>query len=209
MSKKDNNYVSSKYSVKEQSSETQSNETDTTSSVDTSELIKPEIPEVKAKEVTIETTTETETEDKVEAKKVTSKRVYRVEFELSMYSENMAPGKSIDPIEGGRWQFSLLTTIRGILSARDQETFNKEWNTLLAVFHENKNKLYTENYLFRFPEQWPGSELEFAFFRRIVYAALRTADPKTRKAAIKDVNLELLTSTLNQDQRNKIINFYS
>lgn len=134
--------------------------------------------------------------------------VYKVQLDLANYAEAMDKKKSIVPEEGGKWQYSLYTTIKGVLNAKDQEEFNKEWNTALMFFNQNKDGIFNENFLFRFPEQWPGSGTEFTSFRRIAYMMLQTADAKTRKKALKDINMELVVEGLNQAQRTKLLNFY-
>lgn len=136
------------------------------------------------------------------------KPVFKIELELTSYAEAMDKNKAIDPEEGGRWQYSLFTTIRNTLNNKSQEEFNKEWNTMLLFFNKNKASIFNENFMFRFPEQWPGSANEFTTFRRIVYTIIQTADPKARKKAIAEINLDMVTSGLTEAQRSNLLNFY-
>lgn len=137
------------------------------------------------------------------------KPVFKIQFDLDAYNDAMGRGKSVDPDEGGKWQYSLFTTIRGIFGAKDQEEFSKEWTTLLAYFLKEKDGIFNENFLFRFPNNWPGSAAEFALFRRLAYVAIQTADPKTRRKELKDLDLEKVTEGLTEEQRGKFINFYA
>ena len=134
--------------------------------------------------------------------------VYKVEIDLISYAEAMDNKKSIVPEEGGKWQYSLYNTIKSVLGAKNQEDFNKEFNTILAFFLKNKDGVFNEKWIFRFPEQWPGSPNEFNFFRRIVYLIIQTADPKGRKKALEDINMEIVTQGLPENQRNMLFNFY-
>ncbi len=136
------------------------------------------------------------------------KPVFKIELELTSYAEAMDKAKAIDPEEGGRWQYSLFTTIRNTLNNKSQEEFNKEWNTMLLFFNKNKASIFNENFMFRFPEQWPGSANEFTIFRRIVYTIIQTADPKARKKAIAEINLDMVTTGLTEAQRSNLLNFY-
>lgn len=136
------------------------------------------------------------------------KPVFKIELELTSYAEAMDKSKAIDPEEGGRWQYSLFTTIRNTLNNKSQEEFNKEWNTMLLFFNKNKASIFNENFMFRFPEQWPGSANEFTIFRRIVYTIIQTADPKARKKAIAEINLDMVTTGLTEAQRSNLLNFY-
>lgn len=134
--------------------------------------------------------------------------VYKVELELTQYAEHMDRTKTIDPVEGGKWQYSLFTLVKSILNADNQEVFNKEWATLLNFFNKNKEGIFNDNFIFRFPEQWPGSATEFTQFRRLIYTAIHTADPKTRKKNLAEIAIETVAEGMNQNQRNKLISFY-
>ena len=134
--------------------------------------------------------------------------VYNVQLDLTNYAEHMDPKKSMVPEEGGKWQYGLFGTLKGVLNSKDQEEFNKAWNTALVFFHQNKDGMFNENFMFRFPEQWPGSATEFTSFRRIIYLMIATANAKTRKSELKHINMELVVEGLNQAQRSKLLNFY-
>lgn len=135
--------------------------------------------------------------------------VYRVEMELNNYLEVMGLGKSITPELGGTWQYSLYHTVKGILAAKDQVTFNAEWGTLLHFFDDNKGNVFNDKFIFRFPEYWPGSANGFTSFRRLIYLAMQTSNIQTRKTQVKDISLERATEGLQEDQKNKLINFYT
>lgn len=134
--------------------------------------------------------------------------VYKVELELSQYAEAMSKQKVINLEEGGRWQYSLFTNIRAVLNVSTQEKFNKEWSTILNFFNKNKDGIFNERFIFRFPEYWPGSAIEFVTFRRLVFVILETANAQTRKKKIADINLELVTENLTEAQKTRLVNFY-
>ena len=134
--------------------------------------------------------------------------VYKVELELSQYAEAMDKQKVVNPEEGGRWQYSLFTNIRSILNANTQEEFNKEWSTILNFFNKNKDGIFNERFIFRFPEYWPGSATEFVTFRRLVFVILETANVQTRKKKILDINLDMVTENLTETQKTRLVNFY-
>lgn len=136
------------------------------------------------------------------------KPVFKIENSLASYAEAMDRKNSIVPEEGGRWQYSLYTTIKSILNTTNSEDFTKEWSTLLHFFNKNKDGIFNENFIFRFPEQWPGSTTEFTIFRRIVYMVIQTADPKERKKALASINMAMVVEGLNEDAKNKIFSFY-
>lgn len=133
---------------------------------------------------------------------------FKVQLNLDAYTEAMNPKKSIVPEEGGRWQYSLFTVIKGVLNAVDQPTFTKEWGTLLNHFNVNKTDLFNEKFMFRFAEHWPGSASEYASNRRLVFLLIQTSSPKTRREEVLKINLELVTEHLTEAQKVKLLNFY-
>ena len=135
--------------------------------------------------------------------------VFKIELDLNNYAEAMDKTKAINPEEGGRWQYSLFNTIKSILNVPDQETFNKEWNTVLNYFNKNKDGIFNENFIFRFPQNWPGSPQEFTMHRRIVYTLIQTANPKTRNKVIADINMSMVTEGMTEKQRNHLNAFYN
>ena len=135
--------------------------------------------------------------------------VYKVELNLVSYTEAMDTSKSIDPEEGGKWQYNLYHTIMTVLNTEGQSDFNQEWNTILQHFFKNKDGIFNENYIYRFPHYWAGSASEFVIFRRIVFLLISTADPATRRKELSFIKLDVATEGLTEAQRNRIINFYA
>lgn len=137
------------------------------------------------------------------------KPVYKIEANLIGYSEAMAIGKPITPEEGGKWQYSLYKTILGVLNNQNAEEFKAEMQTLLQYFFQNKDNIFNEKFIYRFPAQWPGSQTEFNLYRRVVFVLIQTANPKTRAKEAGKLNLEKAAEGMTEDQKNKFINFFS
>ena len=134
--------------------------------------------------------------------------VYKVELDLISYAEAMGSNTAVVPEEGGRWQYSLFTSIKNVLNTADQNQFNKEWATILNFFHKNKNGIFNEKFLFRFAEHWTGSATEYTTARRLLFTLIQTADPKTRRTALASIKLDMVTEGLTEAQRVKLLNFY-
>lgn len=147
-------------------------------------------------------------ENKVDNSKVPH-LVNQVNMELGNYLEVMQVGKSVTPEIGATWQYSLFTTFKTVLNASSQEEFNASWNSLLAFFFDNSKEVFNENFIYRFPEHWVGSGSEFTIFRRLVHVALSTCNTKQRRKALADLDLEKATEGLTEDQKNKLLTFYS
>lgn len=135
--------------------------------------------------------------------------VFRIELELKIYAEEMHPGKAISHEEGAKRQSGLYKLIMSILSTPNQADFNKEWNTLLSFFHQNSDGVFNEKYMFRFADRWLDGPTSYAFFRRIIYTIIQTANPATRRKAMESIVMERLIDGLTFDQKQKLVNFYA
>lgn len=136
------------------------------------------------------------------------KPVYKVELELTGYAEAMDKKNTMVPEVGGKWQYSLYKAIKNTFGAASQEVFNSEFNTILSFFNKNKDGIFNEKFIFRFPENWPGSQNEYTQNRRLVYLIIQTADPKARRKALDEINMEMVAEGLQEDQKQKLFNFY-
>ena len=136
------------------------------------------------------------------------KPVYKVELELTGYAEAMDKSKPMVPAEGGKWQYSLFKAIKSIFLAKSQEDFNNEFNTVLSFFNKNKEGTFNEKFIFRFPENWAGSQNEYTQNRRLIYLIIQTADPKGRKKALDEINMELVAAGMSEAQKQMLFNFY-
>lgn len=136
------------------------------------------------------------------------KPVYKVELELTGYAEAMDKKNVMVPEVGGKWQYSLFKAIKSTFAAATQEAFNSEFNTILSFFNKNKDGIFNEKFIFRFPENWPGSPNEYTQNRRLVYLIIQTADPKARRKALDEINMEMVAEGLQEDQKQKLFNFY-
>lgn len=135
--------------------------------------------------------------------------MHKVEFELNNFAEAMDPKKSITKEAAAQWHMTLFLLIKRVLSTEEQSDFNTEWGTLLGFVNKNRDGVYSEKWIFRHTDAWSGSGSEFNQYRRLIMLILNTADPKTRKAAMADINFELLVEGLKPVQVNRLGSFYS
>ncbi len=134
--------------------------------------------------------------------------VKSIQTDLISYVEAMDPKKSVNPAEGGRWQYSLFNSLITVLNNKDQTKFNQEWNTVLGEFVKHQNGVFGENFVFRFPAEWTGTPNQFTTFRRLVTLIISTANPQTRTKALAQINLDLVTRFMSENQKTRLINFY-
>lgn len=135
--------------------------------------------------------------------------MHKVEFELNNFAEAMDPKKSITKEAAAQWHMTLFLLIKRVLSTEEQSDFNTEWGTLLGFVNKNRDGVYSEKWIFRHTDAWSGSASEFNQYRRLIMLILNTADPKGRKAAMSEINFELLVEGLKPVQVNRLGSFYS
>jgi len=134
--------------------------------------------------------------------------VYKVELELINYAEAMDKKNAMISEQGGKWQYSLFKAIKSCFMATSQEAFNAEFNTVLNFFNKNKDGIFNEKFIFRFPENWSGSSAEYSQNRRLVYLIIQTADPKNRKKALEQINMMLVAEGMSEPHKQMLFNYY-
>lgn len=130
---------------------------------------------------------------------------------LNEYAVRMGDGSQISNTDGGMEQYKLWKLIKDLLAIEDgQEAFNARWNMLLDFASLNRATVFSETKLYRFPESWYGTATEFNAFRRIMYTITNTCDIATRTYNLQYIRLEIvLSEEFTEDEKNKIITFYS
>ena len=129
----------------------------------------------------------------------------RVDRELMALYNQLSPTKNVD----GRWPYSLLTLLKSVLQTPTQEMYEKEWTAVLGFFNKNRGGLFDVGHIMRFGDNWPGSEIEFTLYRRLIWLCCETCDPRTRATNIKTINLTRSGEGLSDMCVNRIIGYYN
>lgn len=129
----------------------------------------------------------------------------RVESELTALYNQLRHDKPVD----GPWQYTLLTFFKGVLSTSDQEVFEREWNAVLGFFNKNRGGLFDVGHILRYGDNWPGSEVEFALYRRLVWVCSETANPLNRRATGSKLHLVRAGEGLSDSAVNRLVSFYN
>lgn len=128
---------------------------------------------------------------------------------LKKYADNMDPKKPMSPAQGTMHQYELCQTLRYALNT-DPDTFKELWQFVLAFAHKHAAGVFSDRYIFRFPDQWQWSEEMLMAHQRLVNIIKLTANPQTRANGLKQVVLgrSMEVGFTNRGQQN-ILNFYS
>lgn len=128
---------------------------------------------------------------------------------FDLYFEAVLPGKPVDPDAGARAQFAFWRALYTVIHSAPQEEFKPLWNLVLAYFNNHAEDIFHSRYVFRFSESWSGSAVELAAFQRLLNLIHLTANPQTRAAGLKQVDLgRSLADFFTEEDRQRLITFY-
>lgn len=140
------------------------------------------------------------------------KEIIRMDVRIMLgdYLEKMKPGRPISSKEGGQLQHTLFTTMRGIIvGQKNYEDFKAAWDELLKIFREHIDQHFADQYVYRFPYEWPGGDKDYILFRNLVALCQNTCDPNARAAFFASTNLNTLFDVgLTEDQKQKLFTYY-
>lgn len=115
------------------------------------------------------------------------------------------PGTQDDQV---RHQVSLFRSITGIIN-RAEDDFGRVWSALLGVVHEHRDGVFHERYVFRHTEHIPLGPNDRAAFTNVLNMMKLTADPQSRREALKQLDFGKATQHgLNDAGRNRLGAFY-
>lgn len=128
-----------------------------------------------------------------------------IESELTALVRDINPKQPVQP----RWQYTLFNMMKSILETQDNAEFHQQWSALLNFYHAAKGSAFSDMYILRFSDEWPGSDSEFSMFRRLVHIVSQTSDPQTRRKSATMINFSRATEGLGEDAGNRLIGFYA
>lgn len=128
-----------------------------------------------------------------------------VQNDLLLLSLSLNHKKPMD----GIWQHSLLQLLRNCVESPEHANdFTKNWTAILNFFHQAKGTPMVETHILAPGGNWPGSDTDFAVYRRLVYLITATAEPSMRRNIDRHINLNQATQHLSEEGRNRIISYY-
>ena len=128
---------------------------------------------------------------------------------FDLYFETMLPGKPVDPDKGAKAQYAFWRALYTVIHSAPQEEFKVLWNLVLAYFNNHAEDIFHPRYVFRFSESWSASQTELDAFQRLLNLIHLTANPQTRAAGLKQVDLgRSLGDFFTEEDRQRLITFY-
>lgn len=128
---------------------------------------------------------------------------------IDAYVTAMNPATPVSTEEGVRAQTALWSIIRHVLSKTDGE-FVVLYAKLLENVLTYRRTVFNERYVYRFFEHLRLSPNDRRNFERMLNLLLVTCDPKSRRLALRQVNLNTTVSGFaDNNVQQRIIGFYS
>ena len=128
--------------------------------------------------------------------------------ELLDYTKRMAPNKTMTPEAGAANQAGLYSTILNIIDHSGAD-FSIAFSAMLCIFNEYKNGAFGGAYALRFMESVPLNSLKRKAFIKMVNLLSMTANPKTRKDAMRHIDLKReVLAPFSEESRMRIESYF-
>lgn len=128
---------------------------------------------------------------------------------LQEYVNKMSPGIPVSDNSGALANLGLLKTITSVADSFDPKLFNKAWSIVLAYFDEYSDGVFSDRYAYRFPQAWGFGEDSLKAYQNLVDLCRHTANPNSRKAALKQIDFnKSLEYGITEEGRSKIVSYY-
>ncbi len=129
--------------------------------------------------------------------------------ELLEYAVKMAPSQTMTRELGAMNQAGLYNTVVNIIDHTGKD-FRIAFSTMLCIFNEYKKAAFNGAYVLRFMEEISLSKNKRDAFIKLVNLFSMTADAKTRKDALKHIDLKReLVGGISEEGKMRIIAFYA
>lgn len=126
---------------------------------------------------------------------------------IKTYMSEMAPKKPLSQEAQCRHQVALFRALTLTINVLEED-FRPTWQAILKVFHEHRDGVFHERYVFRHFANMALSSEERTTFMALLNLIKLIADPKARKAALRQVDLERsLEVGITEEGRNRIRSF--
>ncbi len=128
---------------------------------------------------------------------------------IKQYMIDMGPGKTMTPETGAKQQVTFFRNVKTLIDYSDND-FQIAFITLLRMFDEFKDGVFSEMYVFRFMEYVVLTPEDRKAFLRILNLLKIAAPVSGRKEAMRQVNIpKSLEYSFTEEGKRKIHVFFS
>lgn len=128
---------------------------------------------------------------------------------LESYVDKMKLNQQLDKQTGASYQKELYLQIINVLNNSPSTQFQILWSIILRFAFLHSESSFSEIALRRyFPTSWVN-ESESALFSYLISLITKTADPKTVKSALKEIDLSKIILLLPVEAKTRLAAYYS
>ncbi len=125
------------------------------------------------------------------------------------YSENMKPGRQMNPTDGARHQVNLYRTFQFMVN-NESKDFTKLFATVLRIVEELRNGAFGDRYAFRFTDVIQLNKQDINSFTRFLNLLNTASAVKGRQEAIKQIDFsKTLEYGFTDEGRQRILAFFN
>lgn len=129
--------------------------------------------------------------------------------QVTGYVAAMAPGLPVQLKDALVQQVVLYRALTNAINKTDTD-FRAVWNTILRLFLEHKDGVFSERYVYRHFDNVALELNDRRAFQRLLNLAILTADPKSRSLALKQIDMQkTLEFGVTEEGRSRILGFYN
>ncbi len=129
-------------------------------------------------------------------------------YNMEQYARNMGQGVAVDETGAAANQTSLYHTMTKLLRLEGRD-FMDGWTMLLDFVNANRTTMFSEKQCFRGIRSMKLSDRERQNFEQLMNLVIRTANPNTRYAQVKDINFEVVLRGISDENiRQRVMSYY-
>lgn len=129
-------------------------------------------------------------------------------YNMEQYARNMGQGVAVDETGAAANQTSLYHTMTKLLRLEGRD-FMDGWTMLLDFVNANRTTMFSEKQCFRGIRTMKLSDRERQNFEQLMNLVIRTANPNTRYAQVKDINFEVVLRGISDETiRQRVMSYY-
>ncbi len=126
----------------------------------------------------------------------------RLDYLISNYVTNMAPGRMMTAQDGANLQRSLLDTFRHVLGA-DPTKAKQAFEILFSTINKYRDTVFAETNVYRYFSVVKSklAPVEFELFSQLVHLFINASNPSTREVVMKQIDINKLAKNLDSNKQ--------
>ncbi len=138
-----------------------------------------------------------------------SMSVSMVREDIANYIKNMAPGMIISEKKGSQHQARFFNVILAVINRYSDDDFKAAMDIIVKAFRTEAKGVFGAQYVYRFMEHVELPSPRVTLFQRLINMFIIMAEPKSRVAAMKQLNWQdTLSGEITNEGRNRVLKYF-